>query len=231
MALEEDEVKEAEVVSETALIKIQNDEDMKSLVKPQEQTFLRVMDSVENLDWRHLKPNQAALLLMAKPFPITGGVTYLNLKQALLFAVRAYELGLSPFSDNVWFDPNRGVVNLTLSGKREVARLRGIDLGPPQFEEVSREWNAIPKMTEAAEAAKKSGFSKDVGMKCRIRVGDVKNQEFSEFTAWASEWYVSRSPVWASKPLHMLSIRAQEKAITFALGTGASAMPDEKEIE
>ena len=64
-----------------------------------------------------------------------------------------------------------------------------------------------------------------------MRVGDPKNKEFVNYTAWLSEWSVSRSPVWKSKPSHMLTIRANEKAVTLALGVGASAMPDERELD
>ena len=122
----------------------------------------------------------------------------------------------------VWFDPNRGSVNLTLEGKRQVARNKGIDLGPPQFEELVRGWGEIPKVTPLVEDLKKQGFVKDIGIKCRIRVGDVKNQEFVEYICWLSEWAVPKSPVWQAKPLHMLQTRATEKAISLAMGTGAS---------
>lgn len=222
------EVKEAEVVEEVGL-SLRND--MSGLVKESDRPMLRVLESTESLDWKALKPNQAAVLLMQKPFVVSGGGTmFLNLKQALLFAVRCYELGLSPFSDGVWFDPNRGVVNLTLAGKRELARIRGIDLGPPKFEMITREWKDVPKLSETAEEAKKAGFSKDIGYKCMIRVGDPANHETADYTAWLSEWYVGRSPVWKAKPEHMLQVRATEKALTLVLGTGISAMPDEQEL-
>lgn len=222
------EIKEAEVVPETALATTPKPSEMSLLVKPGEQALLSVIETLDNLDWRALKPHQTALLLMQKPFPASGGgMTYLSFKQAILFATRCFELGVSPFSSEVWFDPNRGVTNLTLEGKRQVARNRGIDLGPPQFTELSRDWSEVPKMNEAANAAKVSGFPRDIGIKCRIRVGDVKNQEFSEYTAYLSEWYVSRSPVWQQKPLHMLQTRATEKAISMCLGTGASDPVDD----
>ena len=217
------EVKEGIVETALVVARPSVDDDLKSLVKPQDQPFLRVMEQLDSLDWRDLKPHHTALLLMQKPFPVSGGgITYLTFKQAILFATRAYELGCSPFSGEVWFDPNKGTTQLTLEGKRMVARNRGIDLGPPQFEELSRDWNSIAKVSDAAKEAQKAGFTRDVGVKCRIRVGDVKNQEFSEYICWLSEWYVPRSPVWQAKPLHMLQTRATEKAISLALGTGAS---------
>jgi hypothetical protein len=45
-----------------------------------------------------------------------------------------------------------------------------------------------------------------------------------------SEWYVSSSPVWKAKPMHMLQIRAYDKALAFAAGAGISDMPSEREI-
>ena len=131
-------IKEAEVVEPTGLVKV---DDMLSLVKDAEKPIYQAMSVLDSLDWAKLKPNQTALLLMQKPFPVSGGTTYLNFRQALLFAIRAYELGLSPFSDNLWFDPARASVNITMSGKRELARLRGVDMGPPVFEELTREWS------------------------------------------------------------------------------------------
>jgi hypothetical protein len=217
-------------VLEAALV-VRKD-DMLALVKDSDKGVYNAMSQMSTLNWRDLKPNETALLLMQKPFVVSGGGTmYLNFKQALLFAVRCYELNLSPFSDQVWFDPNRSTVNLTLAGKRELARLRGIDLGPPQFEEIAREWSAVPRVTEQVEAAKKLGFTKDVGIKCRMRVGKPEHAEHVDYIAWLSEWLVPRSPVWGSKPVHMLQTRATEKAISLAMGTGASSMPDEKELD
>lgn len=220
-------VKTGEIVEETTTVPaiVPKKAIMSDMVKQQEIPLLDMMSQMDSLDWRELKPHQTALLLMQKPFVAQGGgQMYLSFKQAILFATRCYELGVSPFSSEVWFDPNRASVNLTLEGKRQVARNKGIDLGPPKFDELSRTWDELSKMSETAEAVKKAGFTKDVGIKCRIRVGDPKHQEHAEYIAWLSEWYVSRSPVWASKPLHMLQTRACEKAISMALGTGASDM-------
>ena len=221
-------IKTGEVVEETALAK----NDFKKLVKENDLPILAVAETLDTLDWGKLKPHQAALLLMTKPFTVSGGGTmFLNFKQALLFAVRAFELGISPLSDSVWFDPARGTCNLTLAGKKEVARNRGIDLGPPEIEEVTREWGSIAKVNETGEQAQKDGFTKDVGVKVRMRVGNPAHKEYVTYIAWLSEWYVPRSPVWKAKPMHMLTTRATEKAISLVLGTGASSMPDEKDLE
>lgn len=222
------DVKDAEVVDEVALTKTA----MEAIVKDGDKAVYKAMSGLDTLDWKALKPHQTALLLCQKPMNVSGGgVMTLNFRQALLFAVRCYELGLSPFSDGVWFDPGKSSVNLTLAGKRELARIKGIDLGPPKLEDLTREWKDVPKITEEGETAKKAGFQKDMGCKCTMRVGDPKHGEFVNFTAWINDWYVSRSPVWRAKPGHMLAIRAQEKAVTMALGTGISAMPDERELD
>jgi hypothetical protein len=214
-------VKEGEVVSEEALVK---KTDMSSMVKEQDRALLALTENMGSLDWKQLTPPQLAVLIMQKPFASGGGQMHLSFKQAILFATRCFELGVSPFSSEVWFDPNRATVNLTLEGKRQVARNKGIDLGPPKFEEIEREWSKLSKMGEAANAAKAAGFTKDIGVKCKIRVGDPAHNECSEYIAWLSEWFVPKSPVWNAKPLHMLQTRACEKAISMALGTGASDM-------
>lgn len=221
------DVKTGEIV-EDALVPAKKN-GIAALIKEQDLPLLEVMEKMDTLDWQKLKPHQTAFLLMQKPFMAQGGGTmYLSFKQALIFATRCFELKVSPFGASVWFDPNRASVNLTLEGKREVARVRGIDLGPPKFEELSRKWEDMARATENADNLKKLGFKHDIGVKCAIRVGDPKNQESSEYIAWLSEWYVDRSPVWKAKPTHMLQTRACEKAISMALGTGASDFPAEE---
>lgn len=231
------EVKEAEVVDTKTgevltLVPVIKVDALASLIKDTDKPVFNAMEGLASLDWKDLKPNQTAVLLMQRPMAVSGGgVLYLNFRQSLYFAVRCYELGVSPFSSAVWFDPQKFSVNLTLEGKREVARLRGIDLGPPSFEDITREWTAVPKLTETAEEAKKAGFTKDMGVKCKVRVGKPEYKEYSEYSAFLSEWFQPKSPLWKSKPLHMLQTRATEKAISMALGTGASSMPDEREVE
>ena len=218
-----DEVKDAELVPEQALAKV---DPLASMVKEADKGVYGIASNLGTLDWKAMKPPEMALLLCQKPFPVSGGGTmYLNFRQALWFAVRCHELSVSPFSNEVWFDPAKFSVNLTLEGKRQVARNKGIDLGPPKFEELEREWKDVSKVTNAGEEAKKAGFTKDIGCKCSIRVGDPKHKEYVDYIAWLNEWFVGRSPVWKEKPQHMLQIRAQEKAISMAMGTGASEFP------
>lgn len=201
---------------------------MALIVKEQDRPLLSVMETLDSLDWKSLKPHQMAFLIMQKPMNGQGGgVMTLSFKQAILFATRCYELGVSPFSSEVWFNANNSSTNLTLEGKRQVARNKGIDLGPPQFEEVFREWKDIPKMTDTGKALQVSGYTRDVGIKCTMRVGNPEHKEYGTYLAWLSEWFVPRSPVWAAKPMHMLQTRATEKCISMSLGTGASDSVDD----
>jgi hypothetical protein len=223
MSTEAVDVKTGEIVEETAIAIKKSDYD--GLVKDQDKPLLAIMSQMDSMDWRSLTPPQLAVLIMQKPFAAQGGgAMHLSFKQAILFATRCFELGVSPFSSEVWFDPNRASVNLTLEGKRQVARNKGIDLGPPKFEELSREWKDLARSTPNVDELKKIGFNKDVGIKCIIRVGDPKHNETAEYIAWLSEWFVPRSPVWQAKPTHMLQTRACEKCISMALGTGSSDM-------
>ena len=209
-------------VTETALAKTGG---MRDIVKAVDLPLLEVMETMGTLNWRDLKPHQTALLLMQKPMNASGGgQMFLSFRQAILFATRCFELGLSPFSSEVWFDPNRATVNLTLEGKRQLLRNRNIDVGPPSFEELSRDWKDVARVTDAGKDAQKLGFTKDIGIKCRMRVGDPKLAEHVEYIAWLNEWFVPKSPVWVNKSLHMLQTRATEKAISLVLGTGASDM-------
>jgi hypothetical protein len=205
------------------MVKVGDVTPLDSFVKAADLPLLRVMEQMDTLNWRNLQPHQTAFLLMQKPFTVSGGGTmFLTFKQALLYAVRAYELNLSPFSSEIWFDPNKSSVNLTLEGKKVLARNLNLDIGPAKFEEMSRTWTEVPKSTPLIEDLKKQGFTKDIGIRCKIRVGPIANQEYAEYICWLSEWAVTKSPVWQSKPLHMLQTRAYEKALSMAIGTGAS---------
>ena len=207
-------------VVETALVKTGG---MRDIVKAQDIPLLDVMETMDSLDWRNLKPHQTALLLMQKPFSVPGGGTlFLNFRQAILFATRCFELNVSPFSSEVWFNTSTASVNLTLEGRKQVARNKGIDLGPPQFEELSRPWPSNMSNNAKIDELKKLGFDKDLGVKCKMRVGPIANAEHAEYTAYLSEWMVTKSIVWKERPTHMLQIRSAEKCISMAMGTGIS---------
>ena len=213
------QVKEAEVVQETGLVRF----DAAKMLKDIDRPVYEAMSNVQSLDWKNLPPNLMALVLMQKQYPVSGGgFTTLNFRQAMIFALRCYELGLSPLSSEVFYNSATGQVNVTLEGRRALARSRNIDLGPPIFEEVSRSWESIPRITQAAEEAKKLGFNADAGITCKMRIGPIANNEHVSYTAYLSEWFVPKSSVWREKPLWMLSVRAQDKCLAMALGSGVS---------
>ena len=213
------DIKTGEVIAETALIPRAG---MESLVKTQDLPLLSVMEQLDTLDWSKLKPHYVALLLMQKPLNAGGGVMYLTFKQALIMAYRCAELNLSPFSSEVWFNINTSSVNITTEGRKRLARNQGIDLGPPQLEEVKRPWPSNSNNVSKIEELKKLGFNEDLGIKCRVRVGDPKHQEHAEYTAYLSEWMMVKSPVWRERPMHMLQTRAYDKTLSLAMGTGIS---------
>lgn len=216
-------------ITEGVLVPVE-DTSLDLLVKDKDKPSLSIAKVLDTFDWRNMKPHQMAMLLMQKPFTAKGGGTYnLNFTQALFYAVRCYELGLSPFGNETFFDPAKCTVGISYEGKKMMARNKGIDLGPPQYERKEREWAEVPDSTTKT-ALITAKHKKDIGYLCKIRVGDPKHQEFAEYLAWGSEWYVSYSPVWKEKFEHMLQTRAAEKATTLAMGTGASGMPEEAEI-
>lgn len=187
-----------------------------SLVEKREEKLAWVED-LKSLDWRNVPPPVMAQVLTKKPFRGRDTDYYLTSAQAIYFAMACYEMGVSPLSGEAYFDPKNWVVNLTLAGLRRVARNANLNLGAPEFTRLERDWKG---------RSAPSNMPKDVGYKCRVKVGDG----YSEYTAWASEWMMN-TPVWQSKTENMLQVRSQEKAIRFALGTGASEMPDERELE
>lgn len=181
---------------------------------------LESQQSLGTFDWKQLPPHIMSQVLMKKPYRGKANEPnyYLTPEQALVFAMRCFELGLSPLSSEVWFDQDRWAVNVTLEGKLRLARERG-NVGPPVFVESFREWRK--------GAAQIAGFQQEPGIQCTITVNDKP----CTYMCWMSEWIVPTSPVWRSKPMHMLQIRAYDKALAFAAGVGVSDMPSEREIQ
>lgn len=179
---------------------------------------LEAIAGISSLDWTNIPPPILAQLLVQMPFK--GGSNepdfYLAPWQALVFAMRCYELGLSPFSNEVWFNPKNNKVNITFEGKLKLARKQGLDLGPPKFERLTR------KMP-----GNKPG--EDYGYKCTMTTS--RNGDPAEYTAWHSEWAVASSPVWKAKPDHMLQLRAAEKCLSFASGIGSSELMGEGDLQ
>lgn len=175
---------------------------------------LAKLSGVESLDWKRIPPPMLAQILTNIPFKGSGTDPdyYLAPWQALIFAMRCFELELSPFSNEVWYNPKNNKVNVTFEGKLKLARSRGFNLGPPNFERVEKPVPGKP--------------IKDWGYRCTMQTPTGQ----AEYTAWHSEWAVASSPVWKAKPDHMLQLRAAEKCLSFASGIGASELPDDRDI-
>jgi len=173
---------------------------------------LEKLAGIESLDWKALPPPMIAQLLVNIPFRGATGEPdyYLQPWQAMIFAIRAYELGLSPFSNEIWFNPKNNKSNVSFEGKLKLARMHGLNLSPPIFER-------LPE-----DATKPL-----VAYKCTIIAPHGK----CEYTATLKEWRVPTSPVWRDKPEHMLQLRAAEKCLSFATGTGSSELMGEQDIQ
>src|ERR1700687_2796314 len=66
-----------------------------------------------SFDWKQILPPIMAELLMKTPFRGKTGEPdyYLQPFQAYRFAIRCYELGLSPLSTEVWYNPQNNMTN------------------------------------------------------------------------------------------------------------------------
>ena len=184
-----------------------------------------IVGSFASFDWRNVPPPAMAQILIRKPFSGKQGDPpyYLKLDQALYFAMRCYDLGVSPLGAEAWFDPARWVVNLTAEGQRRVARNLGLNLGPPRGEWLEREWPAEkPPLIINGKAV-----PKDIGHTCRM---DVNGRGDVTYTAWLSEWF-RPTPIWREQYRHMLQVRSQDHAIEFATGVGMSNPIVEEVVE
>lgn len=186
---------------------------------------LEALGKVESLDWTKVPPPLLAQVLVNMPFKGGSGDPdyYLQPWQALVFAMRCFELGLSPFSNEVWFNPKNNKVNVTFEGKLKLARKQGLELGPPHFERVEK------KTADGKPVFAPGSKFPDWGYRCTMTT--TRNGDLAEYTAWYSEWNVPKSPVWQSKPDHMLQLRAAEKCLSFASGIGSSELMGEQDLQ
>lgn len=182
------------------------------MVSLAQQKAVEKLAGIASFNWKDIPPPMLAQMLIQIPFKGATGEPdyYLQPFQAMIFAMRCFELGLSPFSNEVWFNPKVNKVNVTFEGKLKLARMNGMNLSPPVFERIPVE------MTKPL-----------VAYKCSIQ----SPQGPCQYTAYLKDWQVLRSPVWKEKPEHMLQLRAAEKCLSFATGSGASEMPGEQDLE
>jgi hypothetical protein len=173
---------------------------------------LERLSGIESLDWKKIPPPMLAQMLINIPFKGSGTDPdyYLQPWQAMIFAMRCFELELSPFSNEVWFNPKNNKVNVTFEGKLKLARKNGLNLSPPVFERIPED-AAKPLMA----------------VKCTITAPHGP----CVYTATLKEWRMPSSPVWRDRPEHMLQLRAAEKCLSFATGTGASELMGEADLQ
>ena len=173
---------------------------------------LEKMSSIQSLDWKSIPPPMIAQILVNIPFKGATGEPdyYLQPWQAMIFAIRAFELGLSPFSNEIWFNPKNNKTNVSFEGKLKLARNNGLNLSPPKFERIP---------TDSSKPL--------VAYKCTI----LAPHGPCEYTATLKEWNVPKSPVWRDKPEHMLQLRAAEKCLSFATGSGSSELMGEQDLQ
>lgn len=189
---------------------------------------MAVIKGINTFDWKNIPPPVIADLLMLIPYKGSAGDPdyYLEPYQAAIFAIRSYELGLSPFSNEVWYNPKLNKLNVTLEGKMKLARDRGMNFGPPHFTEMKRPWQK-----NTIKPTKFASLTEEPGIQCTMKIFLANGYpEEATYIAWISEWMMDKSPVWSSKPMHMLQVRALEKCISLSSGAGASEMPDDADI-
>lgn len=213
MPLADNPFKKAEKIIEESTTQEKAREIKQEIMTRKQADQLEKLSAVASFDWKAVPPPVLAQVLINMPFKGASGDPdyFLQPWQAMVFAMRCYELGLSPFSNEVWFNPKNNKVNVTFEGKLKLARDKGMNLGPPHFTRVERQYQGKP----------------DFGYHCTM----TSPSGTAEYTAWLSEWRVATSPVWREKPDHMLQLRAAEKCLSFASGIGSSELPDDRDIE
>lgn len=184
-----------------------------NLAEEQEKKSLDKLASIISLDWKAVPPPVLAQVLTQIPYKGSAGDPDYFLKpwQAMIFAMRCFELGLSPFSGEVWFNAKQNRVNVTLEGKLKINRNAGYQIGVPVFER------------DPEDRTKPL-----VAYTCKVSVWVHNEKQILEYRADLKEWK-KPGAMWTSNPEHMLRTRAYEKALSW-IGTGASEMPDDKDI-
>lgn len=193
-----------------------------ALQNREKEVMVELTTDLDSLDWKKVKPNIMAQILTKIPYRAKKDEPpyYLTPIQALIFAMESYRMGLSPLSNQCFFNRDNNKVNATLEGKKAMARDQGYNFGPPKFEKLAK---PMPKGKTIP------GYTEDVGYKCTMEVKGFTDR--AEYTAWLSEWYMPYSPVWKERTEHMIQTRAQEKCISSASGCGSSELPSVHDLE
>jgi len=180
-----------------------------------------------HLDWKKMTEGtrMAALatLIRATPYAFTreGEPLYYNNLQAIMLAQNCFELGLNPFRNHVYINPKNNKLSFYVEGQQELARQRGLRIGPARYTELTRPFPPENIKNKARiEAIKSLGYEADIGVKCEIEVMGFKHD--AESVVWASEWLVPKNPVWLDRLSHMLRTRAKGRALAEITGADIS---------
>jgi hypothetical protein len=176
-----------------------------------EKQSTKVIQGITEWDWHKIPPPVMVEILKRTPMRGNAGEPdyYLEEYQAYRFAIRSYELGLSPLSTEVWYNRKNQMTNVTFEGKLRLAQLRNLNLSPPKLERIPED-ESKPL----------------IAYKCTIQTPSGP----SMYTAMLKEWIQPTSPVWREKPSHMLQIRASEKCLSLAMGIGSSELMGEQDL-
>jgi len=159
------------------------------------------------------------MILLQRGFAASGGGTYfLTPPQALMIVRYCREKGIAVHSDTWWFDPKNYRIGSTVSGLREEARARKIDLGAPQLKRITRPWPPTVPQPKGVT------FTEDVGYNVQIYIGYRPHP--ANCDVWLSTSFRD-TPVWRSNWDHMLQVRGIGTCTKFAMGSGISQMPED----
>ena len=176
-----------------------------------------------NIDWTKCPPMALARLIRAVPYgrDREGNGLHYSDEQAIILGQSCYSMGLNPFRNHAYLNPKTNKLALYVEGQQELARLRGIKIGPARYIELTRPFPTANKYNAQRIAClKELGFTEDIGIKCEIEVLGFKNQ--AESIVWASEWLVPHNEVWKDRISHMLRTRAKGKALAEVTGAEIS---------
>jgi hypothetical protein len=141
--------------------------------------------------------------------------------QSVLMAYHCakYDYKVDPAEGHVYMTP-AGKIGTSLEGLKIKSEHKGMKIGHPKFEEVTRPWptGKVLQIKGQDRVSRQATMEQDQGVKCTLQI----NGEPMEYTAWASEWMVGSNPNWVDRLQHMLRVRAEMHCIKFATGIGVS---------
>ncbi|KKL82357.1 hypothetical protein LCGC14_1985560 [marine sediment metagenome] len=173
---------------------------------------IEVVSQFKSFKWDDVPPQAMAVLLTKIPRKGRKNEPdwYMTIEQGLIHALRCKKWDIDPTDTHLtWFNRETWESNLMAEGNEEVARNKGINLGPPSFETLSRNHKG----------------KDEIGVRCtRIVNGDRENPV--SYTAWLSEWKMNTGQ-WATREEWMLHVRSEDKLTQLCMGVGISSSTPE----